>query len=151
MQKGRDEQAKRSITENAITQAIDNAQVVVPRSMIDLEVKRFVDRVAQQAKQYQMELDMFIQISGFTREQFDKQAEEQSLRTIMQSLVVEQVAVVEKFDATTEEIDKRYTELSAHYGMPVEEIKKYVTEQAVKNDVTFEKAVSLIVDSAVLK
>lgn len=151
LQKGRDEQAKKDFTDALVNQAVDNAEVVIPRSMIDREIKNFVERVTQQAKQYQLELDMFLSLSGLTREQFDEQAETQASRNILQSLVIEAIAVEEKLDASSEELAKRYDELSAHYGMPVEEIKKYVNDTVVKNDVTFEKAIELIVASAVAK
>jgi len=143
--------AKREKTNEAIQKCVENAQVTIPQSMIDREVENYVQSVTQQAKQYQLELDVFLQLSGMSKEAFDAQALEQASKFVKQSLVIEEIAKAEKLKASKKELDARYQELANHYNMPVEEIKKYVNDELVTNDVTFAKAVELVTDSAVEK
>jgi trigger factor len=85
-----------------------------------------------------------------TPEQFEETALTQATNQVTQSLVIEAVAQAEKLVADPAAIASRYEDLAAHYSMPVEEIKKYVNDALVANDITFGMAIDLIVDSAKL-
>jgi len=96
-------------------------------------------------------MDTFIQLSGLTPELFEQQANEQAQKRVMQSLVIEAIAKKENFTGSEEELASRYEELANHYKMDVTEIKKYITDELVNNDIAFEKAVAFLVENAVQK
>src|SRR5690554_6662023 len=145
------EQAKRELTDRVITEVVKLAKVDVPQAMFDTEIENFKRNVEQQAKQYQLDMDTFIQLSGLTKETFEEQAKQQAEKRVMQSLVIEAIAKKEKFTATDDELTARYEELANHYKMEVGEIKKYITDELVINDIAFEKAVAFLVENAVQK
>jgi trigger factor len=145
------DQAKKQLTDDVITEVVKLAKVDVPQAMFDSEIENFKKNVEAQAKQYQLDMDTFIQLSGLTKELFEQQAKEQAEKRVMQSLVIEAVAKKENFSATTEELALRYEELAKHYKMEVSEIKKYITDELVTNDIAFEKAVGFLVENAVQK
>ena len=115
------------------------------------KLKTFKKNVEAQAKQYQLDMDTFIQLSGLTKELFEQQAKEQAEKRVLQSLVIEAIAKKENFTATPEELNLRYEELANHYKMEVNEIKKYISDELVMNDIAFEKAVTFLVENAVQK
>src|SRR5690606_2029293 len=141
--------AKNVITDAVLKAVIENAKVEVPQAMFDTEIENFKKNVEQQAKQYQLDLATFIQLSGLTEESFEEQAKSQATRRVLQSLVIEAVAKKEGFTATAEELSARYEELAQHYKMPVTEIKKYINDELVTNDIAFEKAVNFLVEHSV--
>ena len=141
--------AKNVITDAVLKAVIENAKVEVPQAMFDTEIENFKKNVEQQAKQYQLDLATFIQLSGLTEESFEEQAKSQATRRVLQSLVIEAVAKKEGFTATAEELSARYEELAQHYKMPVTEIKKYINDELVTNDIAFEKAVDFLVEHSV--
>src|SRR5690554_34567 len=145
------EQAKRELTDRVITEVVKLAKVDVPQAMFDSEIENFKRNVEQQAKQYQLDMDTFIQLSGLTKETFEEQAKQQAEKRVMQSLVIEAIAKKEKFTATDDELTARYEKLANHYKMEVGEIKKYITDELVINDIAFEKAVAFLVENAVQK
>ena len=149
LEKTKQEQAKTQKTNEVVTKVVEAAKVEIPKSMIDREVKNFVAQVTNQAKQYNLELEMFLQLSGMNQEQFDEQSVIQATRQVTNSLVIEAIAKAEKLVATTEELNVRYEELAKHYGMPTDEIKKYVNDEMVAGDITYAKAIDLIVDAAI--
>ncbi|HPG43589.1 MAG TPA: hypothetical protein PLJ98_07295, partial [Acholeplasmataceae bacterium] len=122
-----------------------------PQEMVDEEVAQAKENVVNQAKQYGLELDMFLSLSGVNKEQFEQQLQDESLKRVKTTLVVEQVAKLEGFKATEEELVAKYDELAKRYNMPVEDIKKYIPENALENDVVLNKAYQFILDSAVRK
>jgi len=123
----------------------------IPQEMVDEEVAQAKENVVNQAKQYGLELDMFLSLSGVNKEQFEQQLQDESLKRVKTTLVVEQVAKLEGFKATEEELVAKYDELAKRYNMPVEDIKKYIPENALENDVVLNKAYQFILDSAVRK
>jgi trigger factor len=140
--------SKNVLIDAVLTKVVDNATVEVPQEMFDAEIENFKKSVENQAKQYQLDLATFIQLSGLTEEQFEAQAKEQATKRVLQSLVIEAVAKKEGFTATKEELDARYEELANHYKMKVEEIKRYINDELVINDIAFEKAVDFLVEKA---
>lgn|SRR5690554_979978 len=151
LEASKQEQAKRQLTDDVISEVVKLAKVDVPQSMFDTEIENFKKNVEAQAKQYQLDMDTFIQLSGLTKETFEQQAQEQAQKRVLQSLVIEAVAKKENFTATAEELSARYDELATHYKMDVTEIKKYITDDLVNNDIAFEKAVGFLVENAVQK
>jgi len=65
------------------------------------------------------------------------------------TLVIEAVAKAENIHASKEEIDAKYEDLAVQYKMPVEEIKKYIKEEQLDQDVALNKAYQFILDSAI--
>lgn len=143
------QEAENVITEQVISKVLENAKVDIPKEMIDEEIKQYKASVEQQAKQYGLEFDMFLSLSGVTPEQFEAQALSDSTRRVNTTLVLEAVAKAEKLTATEEELTSKYEELATRYNMPVDEIKKYLPADILSNDVAINKAYKLVVDSAV--
>ncbi|MBU1093686.1 MAG: trigger factor [Firmicutes bacterium] len=143
------QEAENVITDQVITQVLANAQVDIPQEMIDEEIKHYKESVEQQAKQYGLEFDMFLSLSGVTPEQFEAQALADSKKRVNTTLVLEAVAKAESITATEEELAVKYEELATRYNMPVDEIKKYLPAEILSNDVAINKAYKLVVDSAV--
>ena len=144
-------EAESTITEQVITAVLNGASMDIPQEMVDEEVAQAKENVVNQAKQYGLELDMFLSLSGVDKDQFEVQLQDESLKRVKTTLVVEAVAKAEGFKATAEELVQKYDELAKRYNMPVEEVKKYIPESALENDVTLNKAYQFILDSAVRK
>ncbi len=144
-------EAENTITEQIITTVLNNATMDIPQEMVDEEVAQAKENVTNQAKQYGLELDMFLSLSGVNKEQFEAQLQDESLKRVKTTLVVEAIAKKEGFKATEDELVAKYDELAKRYNMPVEDIKKYIPENALENDVILSKAYQFILDSAVRK
>jgi trigger factor len=144
-------EAENTITEQVINAVLAQASMDIPQEMVDEEIAHAKENVVNQAKQYGLELDMFLSLSGVNKDQFEKQLQEESYKRVKTTLVVEAVAKKEGLKATSEELVTKYDELSKRYNMPVEDIKKYIPETALENDVVLNKAYQLILDSAVRK
>lgn len=128
---------------------LDNASVVIPEEMIDEELANYKANVEQQAKQYGLEMDMFLQLSGVNQEQFEAQALAESKRRVNVTLVMEQIAKEEQMVAGEDELASKYAELSERYKMPVDEIKRYIPEHLLSSDILVSKAYQFVLDQAV--
>ena len=143
------QEAENVTTDQIIGKVLDNATLEIPQVMIDEEIKHYKESVQQQAKQYGLEFDMFLSLSGVTPEQFEAQALSDSTKRVRTTLVLEAVSKAEGITATDEELTAKYEELAGKYNMPVDEIKKYLPADILSNDVAINKAYKLVIDSAV--
>lgn len=142
-------EANNEMNGSIIKQVLDNAEVDIPVEMIEEETKHYRENAEQQAKQYGIEFDMFLSLSGVTKEQFEEQIAEEAKKRVRTTLVIEAVAKAENIQATDEELDQKYEELSKQYNMPVEEVKKYLPKEVLNNDVAINKAYQFVLDQAV--
>lgn len=151
LQAQKETEAKNQITHEVMEKLLGSIEIDIPEEMVEDEIKAAKENVEQQAKQYGLEMDMFLQLSGVDKETFEAQIAEESLKRVKTTLVIEAVAKAEGFGATEAELIEKYEELSKRYNMPVEDIKKYIPETALTNDVAMNKAYQFIIDSAVKK
>jgi trigger factor len=135
---------KDRITGSAVKFACDNAKVEIPEEMIQAEVAQLRQNVENQAKQYQIDFEMFVQLNGLTMEQFNTEMEKQANDRVLTSLVIEAVAIKENLSATEEEINAKYQEIADMYKMPVDAVKKQLTDDVITNEVSFGKAVDFL-------
>ncbi len=138
-------------TETIITQVLANAQVDIPEEMIEEEYQNYVANVEQQAKQYGLEMDMFLQLSGINKDQFESQARTESKKRVHVTLVMEAIADQEAITAEEAELTAKYDELAKQYNMPAEDIKKYIPENLLQSDIKINKAYKFVIDSAIKK
>jgi trigger factor len=135
------------ITGSAVKFACDNATVDIPQEMIDQEVNQLRKNVENQAKQYNIEFEMFVQLNGLTMDQFNAEMSKQAKDRVLTSLVIEAVAQKENIVATEAEIDAKYDEIAKMYKLSVADVKKQLEPEVVSNEVTFNKAIDLLTAS----
>jgi trigger factor len=143
------QEADNVMTSEIIDAVLKNATLEIPQAMVDDEMKHYRENAEAQAKQYGIDFEMFLSLSGLTKEQFEAQILTESTKRVRTTLVIEAVAKAEKITATEEELTAKYVELAGRYNMPVEEIKKYIPANVLTNDVAINKAYQFILDSAV--
>ena len=141
-------QAEQSITAEVMNKVLDAAELEVPEVMVEDEIKQYKENIENQAKQYGLEYEMFLQMNGVTPEQFDEQVKVESAKRVKTTLVIEEIAKLEGIKATEEELGAKYEELAAQYKMEVEEIKKYIPANILEKDVVVNKAYQFVLDSA---
>lgn len=135
------------VTGTAVKFACDNATVDIPQEMIDQEVNQLRKNVENQAKQYNIDFEMFVQLNGLTMDQFNAEMNKQAKERVLTSLVIEAVAQKENIVATEAEIDAKYEEIAQMYKLSVADVKKQLEPEVVTNEVTFNKAIDLLTAS----
>ena len=135
-------------TDMIIDLLLEKNAIEIPEEMIEEEYENYLSQIDAQAKQYGLEREMFLQLSGMNPETFHDQAKIDAKKRIHVSLVMEEVAKQEKLVVTKEELDNKFEELAKQYNMPAEEIKKYIPSALVENDLLIGKAYDFVLDNA---
>lgn len=135
--------------EAAIRQAVENAEIVeLPHSMVHDEVHRSMDEFLNNMQRQGISPEMYYQLTGSTEADLHTQFEGEAETRVKTNLVIEAIAKAEGLEATEEDIENEIKELSEAYNMPVDQIKRVLTEDMLRHDITMKKAVELVTGTA---
>jgi len=135
--------------EAPIRQAVENAEIVeLPHSMVHDEVHRSMDEFLNNMQRQGISPEMYYQLTGSTEADLHTQFEGEAETRVKTNLVIEAIAKAEGLEATEEDIENEIKELSEAYNMPVDQIKRVLTEDMLKHDITMKKAVELVTGTA---
>ena len=135
--------------EAAIRQAVENAEIVeLPHSMVHDEVHRSMDEFLNNMQRQGISPEMYYQLTGSTEADLHTQFEGEAETRVKTNLVIEAIAKAEGLEATEEDIESEIKELSEAYNMPVDQIKRVLTEDMLKHYITMKKAVELVTGTA---
>ena len=118
--------------------------VDIPDVMIEDEVQGQINQLANQLQQYGMSLTSYLQMMGQSADDLKASYRDQAAKTVKIRLGLEAVAKAENLEPSAEEIQKQYEEIAEQYGMKVDEVKTYISEDMIRTDVRNMKAMELL-------
>ncbi len=118
--------------------------VDIPDVMIEDEVQGQINQLANQLQQYGMSLTSYLQMMGQSADDLKASYSDQAAKTVKIRLGLEAVAKAENLEPSAEEIQKQYEEIAEQYGMKVDEVKTYISQDMIRTDVRNMKAMELL-------
>jgi len=122
--------------------------------MVDLQAKQMADDFARRIMQQGLSVEQYFQFTGLTREKFLEQMKPQAEKRIRTRLVLEAIVAAENIEVSEEEFEAELQKMADMYKMEIEKIKEFMQDaeaKQMKDDIAIQKAVELIVSSAVEK
>ena len=138
--------------DQAVEQAVANAQIDIPDPMIDLQTKQMADDFARRIMQQGMSLEQYFQFTGLSEEKMMEEFRPQAEKRIRTRLVLETVVAAENIEVSDERLDEELKKMADSYQMEVEKLKGFMGEnekKQMKEDIAVQEAVTLIADAAV--
>jgi len=133
--------------EEILTKAAEAASVDIPEMMVDYQAEQMVNEYAQRMQMQGLSLDMYMQYTGQTIDDLKNQMKEQAKTRILNSLVLEAIAVAENVEITDEDVEAEIEKMAASYQMDVETLKDYMNDSEtanMKKDLAIQRALDLI-------
>ena len=116
--------------------------------MVTEEIHFMIKQFEQNLSMQGLSLDQFMEMTKTTHEKFHEQYRGQAEKRILQSLVLNKIAELEKIDVTKEEIDVEIPALAARYNISEEEIKKLDgVEEALSGDIKIRKIINFLLEN----
>lgn len=138
--------------ENALVdKAIENATMEIADAMVVEQARQLLQDFEQRMRMQGLSMEQYMQFTGQTVEAMLDQMKPQALKRIQTRLVLEAIAQAEAIEVTEEEVNKNLEEMASMYNMEVEKLKEAMGEaekEAIKKDLSVQKAVDLIVNAA---
>ncbi len=152
--KQKEEVQKVNIENELIEKAVKNANITVPKAMVEEQIDRNIRNFEARLNQQGLKLEHYIQFTGQDMEAFRESVREDAEKQISSRLVLDKIAKEENIQVTEEELDSELQEIAKYYNMDFEELKKVFPayeKEALESDLKVKKAIQLIVDSANIK
>ena len=147
-------EAKRQKETEAIEKIVADSKMDIPQAMIDTQVTRMAEDFAQRLQQQGLSLEMYFKYTGLTAEKILDDMKPEAVKRIQNSLVLEAVAKAENIQVSDDEFNAELSKMAEMYKMEVDKIKEFMgesEEKQMRDDIAIQKAVDLIVSSAVEK
>ncbi len=138
------DEAKADAEKDLVNAFCDQCTVNIPQSMIDKEVEDLINEQAQRMSYQGISFDQYMKILGTNLENIKKEVEPEATTRVKSILCLEQLAKEEKLEASEEGINEYYADMAKAYGMEVDEVKKYVPLDTVKDNVVLKSALDLL-------
>ncbi|MBR0139059.1 MAG: trigger factor [Firmicutes bacterium] len=123
----------------------------IPQVMIDNEAENMLEEMKQNMQAQGVTMEMYTQILGKTEDDLKNDMKADAEKRVKTSLLIKAIADAENVEATEEEVEKELSSMAEMYGMPLEDLRKYLTGQmsGVKQDIRSRKVVDMLYDKAV--
>ncbi|MGN1340964.1 MAG: trigger factor [Oscillospiraceae bacterium] len=117
----------------------------VPQVMYD----RRVDDIAREwSSRNRISIEDYLKYTGTTIDQFRANFAEVAKRQVDLRLALEKIAEVENIQVSDEDVEKEYSDMAEQYKMELDKVKAAIPADAVKKDLTIEKALDIVRDAA---
>ena len=150
----KESEAKAKKESEAIEKVVEAAKMDIPQAMIDTQVNRMLEDFAMRLQQQGLSVEQYFQYTGMTADKIMEEMKPEAVKRIKNSLVLEAVAKAENIEVSEEEFDAELQKMADMYKMEIEKIKEFMQDaeaKQMKDDIAIQKAVELIVSSAVEK
>lgn len=136
--------------EDAVMSALsEKVDAEIPEAMIekaiDSQIERFEYRISMQG----LNLQQYLSYLGMEMSDFRNNYRDAAEKSVKIELALEKIVELESLEVSDEEIEAEFTSLSEEYKMEVEEIKKAIATDALKQDLIMRKAAKLVIDTSV--
>ena len=111
--KERKERTGKEKKENqAVDQAIENAQMDIPEAMIEFQVRQMADDFARRIQQQGLTVEQYFQFTGKTAEKMMEEMRPQAEKSIKTRLVLEAIVKAENIEVSDERVEEELTKMS---------------------------------------
>jgi len=151
--KERKERTGKEKKENqAVDQAIENAQMDIPEAMIEFQVRQMADDFARRIQQQGLTVEQYFQFTGMTAEKMLEEMRPQAEKSIKTRLVLEAIVKAENIEVSDERVEEELTKMAEAYQMEVEKLKEFMGDnekKQIKEDLAVQEAITLLVNESV--
>ena len=142
------QEAADAYTDALIAQVIAGMEVDIPQRMVQCQLDGLMRDLEQQLLNQGATMDAYLDMAGITREDLRKQAEPGARASVEFELAMTEIARLEDIRFTDAELEEKYTQMSALYGMTPDQLKQSLPVERLTHDLRLARARAIVVDSA---
>lgn len=134
-----------------LDEVIAKVEGEIPEVMFERRVDEMIEELGQRLAPQGISVDMYLQYTGQTIDSLKTMYREQAEKQVKLRLALEKIASLENIEVSDEETEEEFKKMADAYKMEVEQVKGYVTADALKKDLAVGKAAELVKKEAVIK
>ena len=148
LSENKERENEENFTNELLTKIVENAEVEIPDAMIDSETDQMVNEFKQRLSAQGFTLEQFAAVTGQDEEIIRGEMRKDAEKKVNVRLVLEAIAEAEDLTVSDEDIDAELQGIADQYGMPLEQVKQLISNDAVSYDLRQRKALELIKETA---
>ncbi|MBM6852903.1 trigger factor [Mediterraneibacter glycyrrhizinilyticus] len=148
----KEREGKEKKENQAVEQAVENAEIDLPEPMVDLQARQMADDFARRIMQQGMSIEQYFQFTGLSEEKMMEELKPQAEKRIRTRLVLEAIVAAENIEVSDERLEEELKKMADSYQMEVDKLKEFMGEnekKQMKEDIAVQDAVTLITEAAV--
>ena len=146
--RAKQQEATDAYADALVQQVIAGMEVDIPERMVTCQLDGLMRDLEQQLMQQGATMDAYLEMAGITRDDLRRQAESSARAAVEFELAMTEIARRENIQFTDAELEEKYTQLSALYGMTPDQLKQSLPIERLTHDLRLARARAIIVDSA---
>lgn len=151
LEEANEKHADSEVEAKIFDKVIENMTAEIPQVMFDNRVNEMIGELEQRIAPQGISLDLYMQYTGQTIDTVKKAYAEQAEKQVKLRLALEKIAKLENIEVTEDELKAEFDKLAEAYKLDVDQIKQFIHDDDLKEDIAVGKAVDLIKDAAVIK
>ena len=147
----RKQKANEEDVENQLVNTVvEGLKGEIPEALFENRVRQSVQEFDYRLQSQGMNLQMYMQYTGSSIEEFSKTFRPQAEQQVKMRLALEKIVELEKIVPTAEELEAKIEEMAKGYGVTAEQVKAAIPMDDISLDLAVSKAIDLIKDNAVI-
>lgn len=146
--RNKQQEAADAYADALVQQVIEGMEVEIPERMVTCQLDGLMHDLEQQLMQQGATMDAYLEMAGITREDLRRQAEASARASVEFELAMTEIARLEDIRFTDAELEEKYTQMSALYGMTPEQLKQNLPIERLTHDLRLARARAIVADSA---
>ena len=143
------ERAAEAEADNALYEAlIEKMNAEVPEVMYEQKIDEMVRDFEMRLSQQGLNLEMYLAYTNMEKDGFRKTFADRAEKEVKIRLALEKIAKLENVEITDDKAEEEIKNLAEQYQMTVDQVKKYVSVEAVKADLAVAEAAKIVKDNA---
>lgn len=147
----KEKDAKIDLENQLLEQVVENMEVEIPECMFTKRTDEMVQEYNYRLQMQGLNLETYLQYMGQDMDTFKESFKEGAEKQVKVSVALAAIMDAENIEVSDEEIDAEAAKIGEQYGMDAEQVKKAVPAEQLTEDIKRNKAVDLIVKSAVVE
>ena len=145
----REEAGKRAFEDIVMGKAAENMEADVPDAMVEEQARRYMENLRRQVQAQGIPFDQYMKMTNMDEEKLLEEARPPAMGQVRMDLTIAAIVEAENLEASDEEVEAELAKMAGQYGIDVENMKKYMDVEVVREQVLRGKAVAVVADSAV--
>ena len=143
--------AKQEVEDSIIAKVVDGTEIEIPEVMIENSIEGSLHDFATQLSYQGLDFKQYLQYTGSTVDSIKEQFRPDAEKKVKTSLVLEKIAKEENIEATESDVEEVINKYAEQAKMSVDEVKKFIKTEDVKESKVIEKTIDFLVKNAVIK
>lgn len=143
--------AKIDLENQLLEQVVENMEAEIPECMFAKRTDEMMQEYGYRLQMQGLDLETYLKYMGQDMETFKASFKDGAEKQVKVSVALAAIMEAESIEATDEEIDAQAAKIGEQYGMDADQVKKAIPADQLTEDIKRNKAVDLIVESAVIE